>query len=316
MARVLITDHPWPKLDLESRLLGDRGVQIIDAPVDDEETLAKLAGDVDVIATCWAQVTRRVIESAPTCKLVARLGIGLDNIDIPAASEHGMLVTNVPDYCVEEVADHTLGLILALTRNIGFFHVRTKQGEYALENGPAMRRLSKLRLGLVGFGRIGQSVYRRASGFGFEIVATSSSNDPRGTDCEMLSLDEVISTSDILSLHAPLTDATHHLMDHNRLQSMKRGAILINTSRGGLIDADALNASIQDGHLAGAGLDVFEPEPPNLADELYKDERVIITPHAAFVSQEAVHDLRERVCEQILAVIAGDMPTNVVNEIH
>lgn len=313
MARVLITDHPWPKLDLEDRLLGDRGVQIIDAPAEDEATLAELASDVDVIATCWAQVTRHVIESAPKCKLVARMGIGLDNIDIVAANEHGMLVTNVPDYCVDEVADHTLGLILALTRNIGFFHLRTKQAEYALENGPQMHRLNTLRLGLIGFGRIGQAVYHRARGFGFEIVATSSSNNPRGTDCQMLSLDEVIETSDIVSLHVPLTDATQHLLDRVRLEKMKRGAMLVNTSRGGLIDPDALEVVLRNGHLAGAGLDVFEPEPPNLSDDLYTNERVIITPHAAFVSQEAVHDLRERVCGQILAVVAGDTPQNIVN---
>lgn len=204
--RVLITDRPWADLELEKKILSPIGIELIDSPDESESTLQELATNVDAIATCWAEVTEQVIRSAKNCKVICRMGIGLDNIDIETASELKIPVTNVPDYCVEEVADHTLGLLLALKRNIGFFHRRTKQGKYNLKAGPPMQRLNGMRLGLIGFGRIGRAVYQRAKAFGLDVVVSTPSANQYGTDCPMLPLDELLQTSEIISVHAPLTD--------------------------------------------------------------------------------------------------------------
>lgn len=313
---MLITDRPWPDLEIEKSILNPLGVELIDAPDGSEETLQRLAVDVDAIATCWAEVTENVIRATHNCKIICRMGIGLDNIDIETATELHIPVTNVPDYCVEEVADHAMGLLLALKRNIGFFHFRTKQGEYNLKAGPPMQRLKGMRLGLIGFGRIGREVYQRAKGFGLDVVAYTPSGNSYGTDCPMVSLDELLTTSSLISLHAPLTDTTHHLINKEAFKEMPDGVCLINTSRGPLIDPETLEAAIQSGKVAGAGLDVFEPEPPNLEDALYRNEKVIVTPHAAFVSEEALVDLRTRVSEQIKTVLRGGTPDNIVNGIE
>lgn len=310
---VLLTDRAWPSLDLERELLAKVGAELIEAPDGDEETLCELAKSADAIATCWAHVTARVIESAPKCKIVARLGIGLDNIDIETATQRSIPVTNVPDYCVPEVADHTLALLLALVRKISHFDREIKQGRYDLLAAGPMNRLEGRTLGLLGFGRIARAVRTRALAFGLNVIAHSNSGNDYGTGCEMVSLEELLSRSDIVSLHAPLTQQTHQLIDSERLSVLKPGAILINTSRGGLIDQAALLEALAAGHLAGVGLDVYDPEPPELSDPLIRHPRVIATPHAAFTSEESLRDLRTRVCGQISDILSGRRPEQVVN---
>lgn len=311
--KVLLTDHPWRGTDPESAILARVDAELVDAPDGSEATLSRLAAECDAIATCWAKVTEKVIRGSPRCRIVARCGIGLDNISVATATELGIPVTNVPDYCIEEVADHALALLLALTRNIGFLHQRTKQGEYEPFSGIPMHRLCGRRLGLVGFGRIARAVRERALPLGLEVVASSPSGNDYGTGCKMLSLDELLRTADIVSLHPPLTSETRHMLDAAAFAIMKPGVFVINTSRGGLIDPQSLHAAILDGRVAGAGLDVFEPEPPDLDAPLYRDERVIATPHAAFISEESVAELRRRVFEQIVARLSGQTPENVVN---
>ncbi|HWL07708.1 MAG TPA: C-terminal binding protein [Planctomicrobium sp.] len=311
--KVLITDHPWPGIEIEERLLNPHGIEIVDAPNGEEGTLAELAKDVVAIATCWAKVTPKVIEAATNCQIVCRLGIGLDNIAIPTATSKGMLVTNIPDYCVEEVADHALGLYLGLTRNIAFYHHRSKQGEYNLKAGPTMYRLRGRTLGLLGFGRIGQELYTRAKACGLNVIASTPSGNDYGTGCKMVSFEELIETSDAISVHAPLTSENYHVLNRDALAKTKRGVVIINTSRGALIDTAALWEAIQSGQVSGAGLDVFEPEPPDLNDPIYRDERVIVTPHAAFVSVESLVEMRERVAQQILDALNGKTPENVRN---
>lgn len=311
--RLLITDHPWEGVDIEQNILAPHGIQVVDAPDAEEATLVRLARDVQAIATCWGKVTGNVIQASEDCRIVCRMGIGLDNIDIATATARGIPVTNVPDYCVEEVADHTLGLMLALIRKIGFYHLRTKRREYELTAGLPIHRLRGRRLGLIGFGRIGQAVFERARPFGLDVVACTPSGNDYGTGCPMIELDELLETSDLISLHTPLTEATHHLLGVEAFRKMKPGTILVNTSRGPLIDPEALLNAIEAGHLRGAGLDVFEPEPPDLSLPLYQHEAVIVTPHAAFISEESVVELRERVARQIVTLFSGEVPPNVVN---
>ena len=311
--RVLMTDRAWQDSDIERTILADAGAELIEATATDETTLAELARDVDAIGTSWACVTECVIRSCTKCRIIARFGIGLDNIDVRVATELGIPVTNCPDYCVSEVSDHALGLLLACARRIGFFHLRTKQGEYKLGATTTIRRLSSQTVGLIGLGHTARELVPKLRAIGFKVLAHTRSGNSHGTDCQMISLEELLAQSDYVSLHAPLTAETHHLMNAERLRLMKPTAYLINTSRGGLIDASALWNAIHTNQLAGAALDVFEPEPPDLNLPLYRDERVIVTPHAAFVSAESLEQLRRQATHQIVQALRGQRPDNVVN---
>lgn len=311
--RVLITDRAWSDTRIEQQILQPIGAEIVEPPATDEATLISLAADVDAIATNWAKVTPAVIEAAKRCQIIARLGIGVDNISIPTATAQGIPVTNCPDYCIPEVADHTLGLILALARRIGYLHLETKQGHYSLNAVQGMRRLSTQTLGLFGLGRTGQEVAARARAFGLNVIAHTASGSDHGTGCRMVSFEELLGESDFISLHAPLTAATRKRFSHREFARMRPGAFLINTSRGGLVDEAALFQALKSNHLAGAALDVFDPEPPDLSQELFRDPRVIATPHAAFVSVESLQDLRTRVMRQIVDVLTGQRPPNVLN---
>src|ERR1700722_16988526 len=188
--RVLITDRAWPDCAIEREILGQIGAEVVEAPNGDEATLVSLARDADAIGTCWAHVTENVIRASPRSRLVARFGIGLDNISVETASELGIPVTNVPDYCVSEVSDHALALILACARNIAYFHRRTKAGEYDLSAGPPMRRLKGATLGLVGFGRIAQELFPKARAIGFDVIAHSPHANDHGSGCSMVPLEE------------------------------------------------------------------------------------------------------------------------------
>lgn len=311
--RLLVTDRAWPDSSVERERLTDLGVEIIEAPDESEQTLVELAADADAIATCWAQVTERVVRAAVKCRIIARFGIGLDNIAVDVASELGIPVTNVPDYCIEEVADHTLALLLAAARKVAFFHKRTKAGEYRLGAGTPLYRLRGKTAGLIGLGRIGQALVPRLEACGLEVIAHTPSGNDHGTGVRMVSLDDLLAASDFVSLNCPLTSDNHHLINAKTLGVMRPGAVLINTARGGLIDHAALATALANDQLAGVALDVFDPEPPDLSDPLFHDERVIATPHASFLSVESLRELRERTAEQIAAVFRGHKPQNLVN---
>ena len=311
--RVLLTDRAWPDSSVEQRELAAVGAELIEAPDGSEPTLMKLAADVDAIMTCWAPVTEAVVRAAVKCRHIARMGIGLDNIAVAVATERRMRVTNVPDYCVEEVADHALALLLACARKVAFFHQRTKSGEYRLQAGSPLRRLRGAVLGIVGMGRIARAVAERARAFGFEVIASTRSGNDHGSGVRMVELPELLRLSDFVSLNVPLTSETRHVLNRESLALLKPTAFVINTSRGGLIDHAALWDALQAGRLAGAALDVFDPEPPDLSQPLFRDERVIVTPHTAFVSAESLLELRRRAARQVAATLAGNIPENVVN---
>ena len=206
-----------------------------------------------------------------------------------------------------------MSLLLSLSRKIAQFDREAKQGIYDLSGAGPMFRLQGRTLGLLGFGRIARAVRERALSFGLQVIAHSPSNKDYDTRCAMVSFEELLSQSDYLSLHAPHTCESHQIINAETLSLMKPGSMLLNTSRGGLVDHSALWEAIQSDQLAGAGLDVFDPEPPDLSLPLYRDHRVIVTPHAAFTSEESLIDLRTRVCHQILQTLQGEKPANVVN---
>lgn len=311
--RVLLTDRAWPDSLLEQQILGRIGAELMEPPDTATETLKRLAGDCDAIGTCWAPVPAELIDAAPRLRCISRFGIGLDNIDVARATARGIPVANVPDYCVDEVADHTIALLLAIARRVAWHHLETKRGEYRLQSGREPRRLSTQVLGLVGLGRIGRAVYTRARALGLQVQAWARSGNDGGTGCPLVSFEELLATSDFVSLHVPLTVETGGLLGAAQLARMQPGAAIINTSRGGLVDHAALHAALQNEHLSAAALDVFDPEPPDLDQPLFRDERVIATPHSAFLSRESLEELRTRATTHLVQALQGERPAEVVN---
>ena len=311
--RVLITDRAWSDVSIERDILARIEGEVVEPDSADEAALIAAATDIDAIATNWAKVTVAVIQSSGRCRTVARFGIGIDNIDVSAATALGIPVTNCPDYCVSEVSDHALGLLLACARRIGFFHQRTKSGEYQLSAAPPIQRIAGQTLGLVGLGHIARALVPKARSLGLNVIAHSASSHDYDTGVRMVTFDELLALSDYVSLHAPLNDSTRGLFGREAFARMKPTAYLINTSRGGLVDEAALWEALQQNRVAGAALDVFQPEPPDLSGPLFRDERVIATPHAAFVSEQSVRQMRTQAMEQIVAVLSGQRPNNVIN---
>ena len=317
--KVLLTDYAWPDLEIERRTLREIDAELVVAPKErqDAASLAVLAGEhkVDAIMTNWAKVPKDVIAASPQCRIVSRLGIGLDNIDVAWCTSRGIPVTNIPDYCLIEVAEHALALLLSLARKVAFYHYQSKQGRYELQAGPILARIEGQTLGIVGLGNIGRKLAEKARGLGLQIVATSRKQQPL-LGVEFVTLEELLSRSDYVSLHLPLVVETRRLIGAKQLAAMKPTAYLINTARGGLVDHASLAAALAAGQIAGAALDVQDSEPPDLSQPPYNDPRVIVTPHAAFVSQESLANLRSRVARQVATRLTGGRPENVVNGVH
>ena len=315
-SKVLITDYVWPSTDPEREILEAAGVELVVAPDTSEGTLADLATDVDAIMFCFAQVTGQVLESATNCKIAARYGIGVDNVDISKATELGIVVTNVPDYCMDEVTDHALGMILALNRRLVPHNRSVLSGGWdTVALNQPMHRTRGATLGIVGFGRIGRSLADKAVGFDMQILTYDPLIKP-GTPLDgvtAVSFDDLLKESDFISLHVPLLPSTENLISASQLAKMKPGSILINCARGGLIDEEALAVALQSGHIAGAGLDVVEPTPPDPNSALLSQENVIITPHTAFFSQASTLELERRTAAEVVRVLNGETPENLIN---
>lgn len=314
MSTVLITDYAWPDLDIEHSVLDPAGHTLVTGPARPApaDTIDALAAEhrPRAIMTNWARVSERAIASCPDLSIVARIGVGLDNIAVDEATRRGAWVTNVPDYCVEEVSDHAIGLMLAWARGITSFDREVKQGRW----DPASARLlrvSTLTAGIVGYGRIGRMTARKLRGFGMRLLAYDAYAAPDDV-AEMTDLDQLLRESDVIVLHVPLTPATHHLIDRERLGRVRPGAFLINVSRGAVVDTEALVDALREGRLSGAGLDVLEGEP-QVPQGLRERAEVIITPHVAFSSSASLAELRRRVCEEVVRVLAGERPHHACN---
>jgi D-3-phosphoglycerate dehydrogenase len=311
--KVLLTDYAWENVEIERRTLAEIDAELVVAPKADLESLTALAKDCDAIMTNWAKTPEQVIAASGKCRIVARLGIGLDNIDVAYCTQAGIPVTNVPDYCLIEVAEHALAQILSLARKIAFYHHETKGGRYQLQAGPKLRRIEGQTLGIVGLGNIGRKLAAKALGIGMKVIAYSRSQRDPLPGVPFVSLDELLATSDYISLHLPATPETKKMLGPAQFAKMKPSAYLINTARGALIDQAALAAALNAGQLAGAALDVQDPEPPDLSQPPFNDPRVVVTPHAAFVSVESLENLRSRCARQVADRLTGRVPENVVN---
>jgi D-3-phosphoglycerate dehydrogenase len=309
VATVLITDHAWPDLTIERSIIEAAGFRLAAGPAapgsaSDIEALSR-EHDPASILTCWAPVSAAAIHAPTNLRHVGRLGVGLDNIAVEAAAARGALVTNVPDYCVEEVSDHAVGLLLAWARGISEFDRQVKAGVWA----PATARLTRVRdltVGIVGFGRIGRRIAEKLAPFGVRLLANNrSAVDPAGLPVTGVALDALTAAADAVIIAAPLNPQSHHLFDAARIGRMKPGSVLINVSRGAIVDTPALIDALERGHLSGAGLDVVEGEPsPPPALALRQD--VVITPHIGFSSAASLAELRRRGAEEAVRVLRGE----------
>ena len=315
--KVLITDHTWPDVGLERAILEQASLQVTDAPRSDEATLSALAGDCDAIMTCFAQVTPAVIASAPDLKVIARYGVGVDNIAVDAATARGIPVTYVPDYCVAEVAEHALGLLMALARGVVRYDRSVKQRAWDLGVAAPLRRVEGRTLGLIGCGRIGRRLADKALGLGMRVLVYDA--NPAAVEAAVAAgltgaaLHEVVAKADFLSLHLPLTAATRGFIGESILRQMKPTACLINTARGALVDTDALARALRERWIAGAALDVLPQEPPPADNPLLDLDNIVLTPHVAFYSEESLEALGQRTARAVVEVLAGRAPEHVWN---
>lgn len=317
MALVAVTDHVFPDLDQERALLRKAGHTLrFDTNATTPDEVAAAVEGADAVLNCYAPMPAEVIRTLERCAVIARYGIGLDTIDLDAATEHGIVVTNVPDYCIDEVSDHALALILALGRGVALLDRRVRAGSWSPSDARPIHRLRGATAGLVGFGRIARALATKLAPLGYRLVAFDPflpAEHVREAGVEPVGLEELLRGSDVVSIHAPLTDDNLHLIGAAQLAIMRPNAILVNTSRGPLIDLGALRAALDEGRLRGAGLDVLEGEPPAPDDPLLHRDDVVITPHAAFYSEESIKELQRKAVEQVIEALAGQTPPYAVN---
>lgn len=314
--KVLVTDITWADTRVEDAVLAEVGAETVLAPTGAEDELIELVSDADAILTCFAHVTARVVAAGERLRVIGRYGVGTDNIAVDEATRRGIPVTNVPVYCTDEVAEHVLALALALARGIARYDRAVRAGDWSLATGLPLHRVSGSTLGVVGFGAIGKALAARARGLGLEVIAHDPDRDSiRAAGAEPVELLDLARRSDFVSLHVPLRESTRGLVGKEFLRAMKPTAYLLNASRGAVVDHDALAEVLERGAIAGAGLDVFEPEPLPPEHPLLAQGRLLVTPHVAFYSEESIRDLARLAAENVAAVLTGRRPTALVNPI-
>ncbi|MGH9699300.1 MAG: C-terminal binding protein [Candidatus Acidiferrales bacterium] len=315
--KIVITDHRFPNIDQELRAVREAGWELVVGQVSTEDHLIHLCKDADGVLAGRARINKRVIAGMERCRIIVRYGIGVETIDIQAANDRGILVANVPDYCVDEVSDHALTFLLMLSRQIFSAVALAKKERWSLAGMPPLHRLRGQVCGLFGFGRIGSLLARKVSQLGMRVQV----HDPYMPECrarecgvESCSFDTLIEDSDFISLHAPLNEETRHRFGASTFERMKATASIINTARGELIDQDALVEALDSGELSGAALDVLEL--PNAAAPVpaavVNHPRIIVTPHSAWLSEEARTTLQASAVAQVIATLKGEKPYGLI----
>lgn len=312
---VAVTDSVFPNLDAARKVVSRVGAELRLAKAPTPEGILEVARNADAVLTTYAKVTTEIIGQLIQCRIISRFGIGVDNVDIATATRKGIVVTKVPDYCIDEVSDHAMALLLAIVRKIPFANARVQAGEWQMPSVVPIHRLRGTVLGLVGFGRIPQLLAPKAQAFGLRVIAS----DPYVPEEVMsragvkrVEFAELVKTADYISIHAPLMPETNHLFNAAVFSQMKPTAYLVNTARGSVVDEVALAAALDKGQLAGAALDVVEKEPPSGSPLLGRDN-VILTPHTGFYSEESLAELQTKAAEEVVRVLSGEAPRNPVN---
>ena len=317
--KVVFTDYFYPNNDKEIEIINRLGnVEIIDCTkikpggITEEDDVISYIKDADAIIVQFAAMTRKVIQQLVNCRIICRYAIGVDSIDLEAAKEKGIVVANVPDYCIEEVSDTAIAHMLNCIRRIPYADKLVRTNEWDYEKIKPIRRFSNLTVGLLAFGNIAKRVAEKLRPFGVKILAY----DPYIGDqrkygwVEFVELKELLSQSDIISVHAPLTNETHHMIDEDKFNRMKKGVIVINTSRGGLVDENALAQAIENNKVAAAGLDVLETEDSGFYTSvlLKYPDRVFISPHIAWYSEEAIVELQTKTALNVYEMLKNGKP--------
>ncbi|MBM7608535.1 D-3-phosphoglycerate dehydrogenase [Lysinibacillus composti] len=310
--KVLLTDYEFEHLEYEEKVFEESGISIdfIKAQCKSEDEVIKRAKDVDAILNQYAPLSRRVIDSLTKCKVISRYGVGVNTVDLDAAKEKGIIVANVPDYGMEEVSNHALALLLSCARKVTLLNNEVKKGNWDFKAGVPIHRFNNQTLGVLGFGRIPRRLIEKARPLGFKIAAYDpfvSEKDMEKEGVQKMDLEEIIQVADFLSIHVPLIKDTYHLINEERLAKMKSNAVIINTARGPIVDEPALADALSKGKIAGAALDVVEEEPIKNTSRLLEMDNVIITPHSAWYSEEAMIELRTKAASNITQVLKGEV---------
>jgi D-3-phosphoglycerate dehydrogenase / 2-oxoglutarate reductase len=313
MPRVLIavTDSPFPSLDPAKAALARVDPELRMAKSASADDILAVARDADAVLVTYAKLPGDLLRQLTRCKAIGRFGLGVDNIDIAAAAELGIAVTYVPDYCMHEVSDHAMALLLALARKIPLSNKLVQAGRWEMPAVVPIHRLAGRVLGLVGFGNIPRALAPKAKAFGLRVVTHDPYAPPQtlaAAGVEGVSFDRLLEISDFVSIHAPLMPATRGLFNAEVFGKMKTGALLINTARGPLVDEDALASALDSGRLGGAALDVVAVEPLPKDSKLIGRDNVIVTPHTAFYSVEALNELQSKCAADVARVLSGEKP--------
>lgn len=313
---ILLTDCDLPGAAAEQtlRTAGFHAERAADTSFD---TLAKLGAEAEGLIVQWHRIDGALMDQMPKLKVISRLGIGYDMIDVAAATERGIAVANTPSYCIEEVASHTIAMIMTQARGLSAYDRAVRAGEWKpVAARPMAVRPSRTTVSVLGFGRIGSLVARGCRALGFRVLVA----DPyapvaavEAADCEAVAIEVAIAAADILTLHVPLTDATRHLIDATSIATMRPGAVIVNTCRGPLIEENALIAALHGGQIGAAALDVFEGEPLSADAALREAPNVLLTPHAAWYSPQALEDLPVHAANNIVRFLGGEQVTAIVN---
>ncbi|MSU62784.1 MAG: C-terminal binding protein [Pedosphaera sp.] len=314
--KVVLVKHGYPSVEAERKVVTDAGGEFIDADLMTDIEMWKQCTEADAILVRWHRITPELIKQFHRCKIVIRYGIGFDNVDVNAATAAGIIVGHIPAYCVDEVSSHTIALLLACVRKIVATHNKIQRGGWDENPSDRVWRMTGRTLGLVGLGKLGQAVARKMSGWGLKLLASDPYLDPARAEAlgvTLVDLDTLCRESDYISLHVPLLPETRHLISRRELELVKPGAILINTSRGPVLDTEALLWALDEKKIARAGLDVFESEPLPANSPLRTHPHVIVTDHVAWYSEESQIELKITAAEEAVRVCLGGLPLAVAN---
>lgn len=317
MLKAMITDYEYENVDLEKELFEKAGIELIEGQWKTAEELKKVACDMDGIITQYSDVNREVIESLEHCKIIIKYGIGINNIDVDAATEKGIYVCNIPDYGIDEVTNQTIAFMFALARKLYITDKDVRKGIWDYRRMVPIQRFQNLTVGIVGFGRMGQEVARKLSTFGVKLISYDPSfNEERGKELNVapVDLDTLLRTSDFVTLHCPANESNTGLINQDAFEKMKNTAYLINTARGAVVDQKALTRALQEKKIAGAGIDVYEIEPIEKDDPLLTLDNVILSSHSSWYSETAIENLHVKAAEEVINVLQGNAPFNLCNK--
>lgn len=317
MQKVYVTDYEYVSFKEEEGEVNKIGAELIRVQSRTEEEVIANCKDADGLLNQYAPISRNVIENLPNLKVVGRYGVGVNTVDMDAATEHGICVVNVPDYCMDEVSDQAFALIIACMRKVVLLNNQVKNHGWDYKIGKPIHRLRGQKLGLLGFGRIPQALAEKAKPFGFDLLVYDpfvKKDIVKEFGGKLLTLNEILQEADVISVHVPLMKSTEHMIGTKEFSMMKKTAIIVNTSRGAIIDEAAMIKALQNKQIGGAGLDVLETEPIDKNNLLLSMDNVIITPHISWYSEESEVELKQKAARGVAEVLQGKVPTYLVNK--